>query len=149
MKSIRAYYELLDEKNELYYTPSTKTYRLDSMSNSVAYGTPQDYKIIPSILNEYAYYFSSFSPKRLDGERLNGWKNFNVYIPNYLLENFSLKTILEEKFKENNLEFSVWYWQEDNYPKDGNYIWYLQKIAIPYEKYLELYNKAKEVSNNE
>lgn len=130
--------------SELYYTPSTKTYRLDSMSNGVAYGTPQDYKIIPNRLNEYTYYFSSFFPKRLDGEKLNGWKNFNVHIPNYLLENFSLKTILEGKFKEHNLEFSVWYWQEDNYPKDGNYIWYLQKIAIPYEKYLELYNKAKE-----
>lgn len=128
-------------KNNLYYEPKIKKFRLDCMSSCQKYGFPSDVRIEPNDNGLYKVKFGTFATinDRLD------WHYFDVWFTQQELDYIGFEEILRvyclghnfklEESKEKD-DVGLCYIQKTiQYCKEKTIHWYIQHIEIPKEKY--------------
>ena len=138
----------LEERN-IYYTPKTKTFRLDYFSHCGIYGVPGDIELKSNNMEIYKANFGTFSTIN----NRFGWHCFDVCFTQEELEIVGFETILYIYCKQHNIDISkdkefgedtIWYWQKDEIPKKEHIKWWLQYIEIPKNKYDKIKTNLKE-----
>ena len=127
-------------KNNIYYVPKTKEFRLDIMSNCAKYGVPSDIRLEPNNIGIYKAHFGTFATIN---DRL-GWHYFDVYFTQEELDFFGFDMIVKSYCKHHNFEvqksievdeIDLCYIQKVKYPKERTIHWWIQHIEIPKDKY--------------